>query len=316
MAYLVTGGTGFIGSYIVRDLIKEGEQVVIYDLFPEESSHEGLLSGIEKARVKIVQGDITDLPHLFRIIKENRVDIIIHLASLLGEASNANPPLAIRINCEGTVNIFEAARLLGLKKVVWASSNSVFGTSDQYPEEYIPNDAPHYPRGIYGACKCFNENMAVHYFEQYGVDIAAIRYSLVYGAGQIRGGSGAITRELILNPAIGKPGRVPCGDSYIGWLYVEDAARAAVLASKVVKTKTRAFSIMGDIHSMKEAANYLKKLLPGADIALLAGDIGLSWKFDTVPLGKELSYRTQWSMEQGIKETINLTRHQHGLPLV
>ena len=316
MAHLITGGTGLIGSRIARDLIKEGEQVVVYELSPEESVLEQLLSEEERTRVKVVQGDVTDLPHLIRTVQENNVEIIFHMAALLSEAASANPPLAIKINCEGTANIFETARLLKLKRVVWASSMSVFGPPDKYPEEYIPNDAPHYPWGVYGATKSLNEILAVHYFEQYGVDISAIRYSLVYGAGEGRGGSGAVRQELILNPALGKPGRVPFGDEDIGWLYADDAARATVMVSKVARTKTRSFTISGDIHSMKEAADYVRKLLPDADITLLPGCTGLSWKFDTSPLEEEIGYRSEWPMERGIKEIINVTRQQHGLPPV
>jgi len=315
MVYLVTGGTGVIGSRIVRDIVKEGKQVVVYDMFPDESSLEQLLSEEERTRVKIVQGDVTDFPNLIRTVKENSVEIIFHMASLLIEPSNANPHLATMINCGGTINIFEVARILGLKKVVWASSQVVFGPPEKYPEEYIPNDAPHYPSmGVYGACKSFNENLAVHYFEQYGVDISGIRYSFVYGAGQIRGRTGALTRELLQNPALGKPGKVPFGDSTLGWVYVDDAARATLLTSKVAKSKTRAFSLKGDIRSLKEVAECVRQLIPRADITLLPGDVRLSNKLDTTPIETEIGYYPQWTMEQGIKEVINLTRQQHGLP--
>lgn len=316
MTHLVTGGAGLIGSRIARDIIKEGEQVVVYDLFPEGSFLERLLNEEEKSRVKIVQGDVTDLPHLIRTVKENNAEVIFHMAALLTDASSANPPLAIKTNCEGTINVFETARLLGLKKIVWASSATVFGPPEKYPQEYIPNNAPHYPWGVYGACKSLNESVAAHYNEQYGTDITGIRYTLVYGAGQTRGKSGAIIRELILNPAVGKPGRVPFGDASRGWLYVDDAARAAVLTSKATRTKTQVFNSMGDLHSVREIADYVKQILPDADITLLPGNLGNSWKFETMLIEKETDFHPQWSMERGVKEVINITRRQHGLPPV
>lgn len=316
MAYLVTGGTGLIGSRIVCDIIQEGESAVVYDFSPGGSFLEQLLSEKERRQVKIVQGDVTDLPHLIRTVKENNVDKVIHMASLLVDDSRANPPLAIRINCEGTINIFETARLLGLKKVVWASSITVFGPPEKYPEEYIPNDAPHYPWGVYGACKSFNENIAAHYIEQHDVDISAIRYGPVYGAGQQRGMIASIIRELVEKPAMGKPGRIPYGDDSLSWLYVDDAARATFLASKIAKTKTRAFTISGDIRPIREVADYVRQLLPDADITLLPGSTGFGFKFDTTPLEEEIGYRPQWSMEQGIKEMLNMVRRQQGLPLI
>lgn len=318
MTCLVTGGTGLIGSRIVRDLVREGEQVIVYDWHPARSYLEWLMSEEEiESMVKIVQGDVTDSPCLLRTIKENNVEKIIHTAALLTLEANANPLLAVKINCEGTICLFEAARILGLKKVVWASSNSCFGPPEKYPEEYIPNDAPHYPQNVYAATKSFNEVVAAYYFDQYGVDITGIRYMHVYGVGQHRGIFATIIRELVLNPALGKPGRVPHGDAIIGWSYVDDPARATVMASKVPRTKTRSFSIMGYVHSVREAAEYVRKLLPDADITVLPGTFtGDPIKFDTRLIEEEIGYRPQWSMEQGIKETINMVRREHGLSLI
>ena len=81
MAYLVTGGTGLIGSRIVRDILREGESAVAYDLYPESTFLEQLLSDKEKEQVKIIRGDVTDLPYLLHTVKENNIDTIIHLAS-------------------------------------------------------------------------------------------------------------------------------------------------------------------------------------------------------------------------------------------
>ena len=318
MTYLVTGGTGFIGSRIVRDLVRDSEQIIVYDFLPDRSALERLMSEEEiKNSVKIVTGEITDPPHLFRTIKENNVEKIIHTASLLVLASNSNPYLALRVNCEGAINVFEAARTLGLKKVVYASSNACFGAQDWYPEEYIPNDAPHYPQTIYAGTKAFNEVIAANYIDHFNVDITGIRYMHVYGAGVRRGFFATILEELILNPALGKPGRVPHGDAIIGWSYVDDPARATVMASKVLKTKTKSYSIMGDVHSVKEAVDYVKTLLPDADITVSPGGFtGDPVNFDTRLIEEEIGYRPQWSMERGIKEAINLTRKEHGLPLI
>jgi UDP-glucose 4-epimerase len=312
-SYLVTGGAGFIGSHVVRDLIEGGEQVVIYDLFPQGDFLGSLLSEEQRTRVKIVQGDVCDLPHLMHTAKDNNVEVTIHLAGLLSEMSKANPHLAIKVNCEGTANVFEMVRLLELKKVVWASSMAVFGSPENYPMEYIPNDAPHYPWGLYGACKSFNEHLSACYFDQFGVDATGLRYCLVYGAGEIRGLNGMFCQELFRKPAMGKPGRVLYADDSPNWLYVRDAARATVLASKTLKPKTKVFTVTGDNHPVKEVAEYVRKILPSAEITFLAGRTGLSWKFDTASIKEEIGYCSLWSMVQGAKEVINLTRSEHGL---
>ena len=307
MTYLVTGGTGLIGSRIVRDLVRDGKKIVVYDWLPETGSLERLLSADEiRSQIKIVQGDVTDFPYLLRTVKENNVEKVIHLAGLLLVEAGANPPLAVKVNCEGTVKVFEAARFLGIKKVVWTSSSAVFGSKEMYSEEYIPNDAPHYPLNIYGATKSFCEVVATHYAEEYDMDITALRYVVVYGAGWARSLGAKIMQELVYNPALGKPGRISYS-AVLGWTYVDDAARAAVLTSKASRTKTKAFSIMGEIHSIEEVADYVREVLPDADIKVLPKDTKAAaptvqiWKYDTHQIEEEIGYKPQWSMKRGIK---------------
>lgn len=315
MAYLVTGGGGLIGSRIVRDLALEGEQVVSYARSPQQDLLEQLVGEEERIRIATVQGDITDLAQLMRSVQQNNVDKIIHLASLVTFTSAANPPLAIRVNCEGTANVFETARILGVNKVVWASSIAVFGSPEYYAEEYIPNDALHCPSSVYGGTKSFNEVLASHYIDEYGLDISAIRYCFVYGMGQRWGFIGQVMRELIQNPVLGKPGRVPYGEDAFSWLYVNDASRATIRMSRVAKPKTKAFTIAGEIRSVKEAVEYVKSLLPDADIVLLPGRMSASttWKYDIAPLREEIGHSPQWSLEEGLRDSLNMVRRQQGL---
>lgn len=310
MSYLITGGTGFIGAHIVRLLVQQEEKVVAYDAIPDRNLLQRLIGYEKSDLVKVVQGNITDLSHLIRTCQEYGIQKIIHTAALLGFASSANPLSALQINCEGTVNVLETARILHLKRVVFASSIAVFGPPERYEQEYIPNDAPHYPSQIYGACKSFNEECAKHYFSEYGVDCIAIRFPQVYGEGQSRGLGGAIAEELFVKPALGKPGKVPCGDDISNWLYVEDAARVMIIASKVATTKTRAFTVHGDVRSIAEVAAYVKSLIPGADITLLSGRIGFASKFDTAQAREELGYQPQWTMEKGVKKVIDYIQRQ------
>lgn len=323
MTYMVTGGAGFIGSRVVRDLVRQKEQVVVYDWFPERTVLERLLGEEEiQSQVKMVQGDVTDFAHLIRTLQENSVEEVIHMAAVMLLEMNANPLLGVRVNGEGTVSVFEAARLLGLKKVVWVSSGSVFGPAEKYPQEFIPNDAPHYPQNLYGAIKSFDEFVAAYYADRYGLDITALRFVMVYGAWQTRGRTARIIQQLVCNPALGRPGKVPAaGDNVLGWTYVEDAARAMALAIKTGRTRNRAYSVRGEIHTVQEIADYVRELLPQADILLLPLERSkshtiMTCKYDTSLIEEELGYRSQWSMKQGIRETINLVRHEHGLPPV
>jgi nucleoside-diphosphate-sugar epimerase len=308
MSYLITGGTGFIGIHIARLLAQEGEEVVTYDIDPRRDILEYLMSKKEIALVKVIKGDITDVAHLIRTAKEHHSTRIIHMAALLSIDSSANPALAVQINCGGTANILETARILRVEKVIYASSNTVFGPAEKYEGEYIPNDAPHYPSTIYGACKSFIERLAGHYFNEYGVDGVGLRFPVVYGMGHKGGVSALITEELMVKPALGKPGRVPCRDDTLNWLYVEDAARGVVMASRRATTKTRCFNIDGEICPVVLAANYVRKIVPDADITLLPGSTGFTGKYETSRIREEIGYRSQWPLEKGIEQVISAVR--------
>ncbi|SVB81284.1 uncharacterized protein METZ01_LOCUS234138, partial [marine metagenome] len=109
MTYLVTGGFGCIGSYVIRDLLEGGEQVVVYDLTYDLTIPNMVLNEDQINQIIFVGGDIVDLPNILQTIKKNNIDRIIHLASWQVPACQANPPLALKIVSEGTINIFEAA---------------------------------------------------------------------------------------------------------------------------------------------------------------------------------------------------------------
>src|SRR3990172_5973116 len=145
MIYLITGGTGFIGSYVARRLLAEGHEGVAFDYQPAGTSVEQVLTPDELAHMQILQGDVTDLTHLLRVCEERRVERIIHLAYLLQSDSDANPLLAVKVNCEGTTNVLEVARQLAIPRVVWASSVSVFGRAGDCPYQFLPHHSPHPP---------------------------------------------------------------------------------------------------------------------------------------------------------------------------
>jgi len=293
--------------------VRAGEKVIAYDLYPSNHALRRLLNDDESRRIEIIRGDVLDLGFLLHALKDYNVERIVHLAYLLPTVAAPNPPLSVRVNCGGTVNVFEAARLLGLKKVFWASSISVFGMTDKYPQGEIPNDAPHYPKVIYGASKSFNEIVARFYSDHYNLDTVALRYGIVYGLGMERSRASDIVQELIEHPALGKPGRVPYGDSIINWLYVDDAAAATVLAAKSGRTSNRVFNISGHVRSVAEVAGVVRQLIPEADVALLPGDMANPYQFDTGAIERELGFRPQWPVERAVKDMLNTVRSEHGL---
>ncbi|MBI2321314.1 MAG: NAD(P)-dependent oxidoreductase [Chloroflexi bacterium] len=304
MRVLMTGGTGFIGSYVARLLLARGDDVVAYDLLPDRNTLQRILAPEEAARVEIAPGDVTDLPLLLATIKRVRPERLVHLAYLLTDACQANPPLALRVNGQGTINVFEAARTLDVPRVVWASSIAVFGRRSVGPDGVVANDAPHDPATIYGVCKSLNERYARHYSRAYRQDLVGLRFPVVYGPGRMRGG-GQFVHELVERPALGLPGRVPYADEPVSWGYVEDIAAAIVAALDAPAPRTRLYTVGGAVATVAEAAERVRAILPDADLTVEpGGTIGLLARFDTAPAAAELGWAPQVGLAEGIRRTI------------
>lgn len=314
--YLVTGGCGFIGSYIVRDLLEKEAKVIIYDVTLNQDLLNLLLDKEQLNKVILVKGDIGDFKHLARVIQANRVDRIIHTASPLITVAEKNPSMALDLICRGTLNVFEGARLYDVEKVVWASSIAVFGAAEDNHKRKIRNDAPHRPNTLYGACKSLSEYLANYYADHHGLDSVGLRYTLVYGPGRGGNTKGAFATEMIRKAALEEPYEVPYGEATVDWQYVEDVSRLTVHACEAPSSKTRVFNTRGDTRPVKDVVNYLKGLVPAAQFTLKSYDYGLFMDCDTSPLEMELGFKPHYSMEIGVLKTLNTFRRQAGLSMV
>ena len=125
MQYFMTGGTGFIGAYAVKELLEAGHRVTVLDLVPNREFLEHVLGTPLGSEVELIGADVTDMPLILRHMKESGAERVVHLAATLSISSEMNPLRTLKVNCEGTINIFEAALACEVSKVVWASSVAV-----------------------------------------------------------------------------------------------------------------------------------------------------------------------------------------------
>lgn len=310
---LVTGGTGFIGSYVVRRLLKRGDKVIAFDKEPDRNAFDLVLTPEEADAVTLVRGDIRDAHHLFRTLHEGGVTDVVHLASLLIPACNENPPLAVQIMGDAFVNMLEAARTFGLRRLVWASSVAVFGSPGDHTEEYVTNDAPHFPKTVYAGLKSLEEVLAKYYASAFGVDSIGFRFTAAYGVGRMRGVS-AFATALMEKPALGQPSTVLYGDDVVDWEHVEDAASMILRALEVDSVNTRIFNTRCDIRPVREVVEFVKRVVPDARMEVQGGTTGIVWKCDDSLVRSELGFAPEWPMERGCLATMNEFRRRASLP--
>lgn len=336
MSIMVTG-IGFVGGFVVRDLVDAGHDVVLYGYFggvPGGDSHPDLdnaqhILGPDKWRkVTVVHGDICDRARLERTVAEHGVVGVVHLASIVAAASEKNIPLAVDVNIGGSINVFEASVSQGVERVVWASSINVFGPRSITESGGIDDSSPLDPQSAYGSTKAFIENVATRYHVNVGLNVVGLRLGKVYGFGEHvkagRGGGNTWFVNLVENPARGiGPNVVPFGDRSLDFHYIEDVARAFVTAVESRAGGGRSYVTSGDYRQIREAFEFVTRLLPDAEMTLVEGAeaAGLkagaqtNWALrNHAALAAEvLGVKPQFSMEEGLWRTINAYRELEGL---
>ena len=185
--YLVTGGAGFIGSTLTDKLLRDNNKVIVVDNFCDyynpKIKENNISTFLNNRNFKLYFADIRDRNKISRVFDENDIDVVVHLAAMVGvRPSIDNPMLYQDVNCNGTQNILEEARLHGVSNIVMASSSSVYGNTKEIPfREDMVTD---YPISPYAATKKATELMGHVYHELYGMNIIMLRFFTVYGPKQ------------------------------------------------------------------------------------------------------------------------------------
>ena len=314
---LVTGGTGFIGSYTAKELLEQGHDVVAYDLSTDPRILEKL--GIADD-VEIRRGDITDSTDVIRAVKESGATRIVHLAGLLTTTARENPRAGIEVNVLGTNNVMEAARTLSdqVERVAWASSAAVFAPPTNYDTEWVTEYDLVYPDTLYGAAKEFNEHQAKVYFEDHDVSHVALRPTVAYGPYRETGGS-AFLANIIEKPALGEPFSVEYGDQVIDWQHVEDIAQAFRRAAFTPDEdlSQRVYNVRGTVATIREAAETVGKIMPDADLDVSdEGELPWTQMLDMSAIQEDMGYEPRYDLESGFRSYINVLREENGLETV
>lgn len=259
---LVTGALGCIGSWVVRNLVRQGVTVTAFDLDDNPHRMKLIMTPDERGQVTFARGDITDLESLLALVHDSGVTDIIHLAALQVPACKANPALGARVNVVGTVNVFEVARRLGLDRVVYASSVATYGGRDDYAQSLIQPDDALMPKTLYGVYKQANEATARIYWSDWGVSSIGLRPYVLYGPGRDQGMTSAPTKAM-LAAAAGLPYRITYGGRS-GMQYTDDVANLFIQVAAAPFEGAAVFNIRGSVVDMSEVVSAIEAAEPRA----------------------------------------------------
>jgi UDP-glucose 4-epimerase len=309
---LITGGAGLVGSHIADWLVREGvQEIVILDNLVR-GCRENLAWAMANGPVTLVEGDIRDSKLLAQVM--SGIDLVFHQAAIRITQCAQEPRLAMEVLADGTFNVLEAAVNAKVKRVVAASSASVYGQAEEFP---IPErHHPYNSRTIYGAAKTFSEGLLRSFNEMYGLDYVALRYFNVYG--QRMDIHGAYTEVLVRWMERIEAGQPPLifgdGKQSLDFTYVEDIARANLLAAKS-DVSDEVFNIGTGIEtSLTDLALTLAKVM-GLD---LKPEYGPERKVaairrrraDTSKASRLLGFQAQVPLEEGLRRLVAWWRLQ------
>jgi len=321
---MITGGSGFLGTYVARVLAERGDRVVVFDAAGPAPELAALTAQFER-QIVYVRGQILDLSSLLRGVQQHRVERIFHAAALYDPPySLEEPALTFQVNVNGTINVLEVARFLGLQRVVQSSSIAVYA-----PRQYEPIDELHpillpsagNPLGAYGASKAAAEIVGLSYYSSNGVDFIALRNSAIYGYGMRYP---MYIKPMVENSVRKLPTRFATGgDMRRDYTHVKDIAQAVLKALDVpASTLTqRIFNIgSGIMHSATQVAETVRKILPEADIEIGAGlskleqsDMRARGMLDLTAAQQQLKYEPLYALEDGIRDYIKMVEAASGL---
>jgi UDP-glucose 4-epimerase len=311
---LITGGLGLVGSHIADRLIEHGtrEVIVLDDL--SRGRRGNIAAAAASGRVRVIVGDIRDQGLVHRLT--DGADVVFHQAALRITRCAAEPRPAIEVLVNGTANVLDAAVRARVRKVVAASSASIYGMAERFP---TPED--HHPYAndtLYGAAKAFNEGLLRSYHAMYGLDYVALRYFNVYGPRMdIHGAYTEVLVRWIERIAAGRPPLIlGDGRQTMDFVHVADVARANVLAASADASDEALNIGRGTETSLTQLAQTLLAVM-GADLPVEYGpersvNSVARRLADTTRAQHRIGFRAEVGLEEGLRSLVEWWRSEHG----
>jgi nucleoside-diphosphate-sugar epimerase len=293
---LVTGAGGCIGSWTLALLTNGGVSAVAFDLSDDQRRPRLLMTEDELTEIPWITGDVADSEAVADAVAQHGVRAIIHLAALQVPFCKANPVAGAKTNVVGTVNVFEAARGHGLKRLAYASSIAA--------HSFFPG-AP-WLATLYGAYKLCDEMMARTYAEDWDVPSVGIRPGVVYGVGRDQGLTSKTTMA-ILAAAAERPYAVPFSGE-VSALHAGEVASAFIKAVSKERDGAHVFDLNGRPTTVAEWLEIVRALAPGAQLDIEGEPLPFPADLSDEPIRQYLGDYGPVSLEDGIEETYDAFR--------
>lgn len=305
---LITGGAGFIGSHLVDELARRGYYVIILDDL-STGKMENIELLLKKENAEFIQGSITDLPLLQKLFQG--VDYVFHQAALPSVLRSVEDPLSTnKVNITGTLNVLLTARDNNVKKVIYASSSSVYGDTATLPktEDMVPH-----PQSPYTVTKLAGEYYCQVFYQVHGLPTVCLRYFNVYGSRQNPNSQYAAVIPRFIQRVLGDKPPIIFGDGEQtrDFTFVKDAVEANILAAE--SDATGVFNIgKGESISINRLAELIIELV-GKGVKPVhreprLGDIRHS--LADISKAKAFGYDPNYNLEEGLRETIRRFQHE------
>lgn len=320
MNVLVTGGSGLFGRktciHLLRD--KNVKTVVSMDIVPPR---DWFLKAIEEYKDKFhyVRGDVSQIEDFLSVMKTYGINRLVNWAFFMGEQIDKNPRMAIKINALGMSNAFEAARLMGVPRVVYASSETVYGPQDEYGEREVTEDDRLMPSHSYALCKRLAEVTAAQFHEQYGINFTALRPTIGFGYGAYFPPGAREFSDLVSLAAVGKPAIFEAdGTHLISPVSADDLAAFTRILLHAESSPHPAYNVGGPPASMRDIAKAVLKYIPDARIEFgkqaptTGGRRGLPWLVSTAIAKEDFGFSCM-PLEEAVLIHINDARLEAGL---
>ena len=304
---LVTGGCGLIGSTTIDVLLRDcsPEKIVIFDNL-ERGSLDNVKEALKDPRVTLVKGDIRDVAETHRVMQG--MDAVVHMATLRITACAAEPRAALEVMCDGSFNVLEAAQAQGVKKVVTASTASIYGMANVFPTR--EDHHPYNNRTWYGASKVMLEGLLRAFNDMYGLPYVALRYFNVYGPRMdVHGRYTEVLIRWMDRIAAGQPPLIfGDGKQTMDFVYIDDVARSNILALQSDHGDD-VFNVASGVEtSLNDLARALLKVMKSD----LQPEYGEERKVNPVPrrladtskAAEVLGFRARVGLEEGLERLV------------